>query len=227
MKKSSLAGTIVAGLFGLVVVSSAVTERREAAEREKAQAEKARADSIMATQNQLRQREADSILISLDPRRIRAVDQAQLTFLFRFGSRSAAPETYAAVMRERERRADSARAAQARIVAESRADGTADQALAESQRLTTIDGGKCTRGTRARARELAVRNPSWSSSTIATVMCRMIVIGMTAEQLRASWGAPDRINRSYGAGGSSEQWVFGRTYVYVDNGVVRSWQDSR
>ncbi|TAN12943.1 MAG: DUF4124 domain-containing protein [Burkholderiaceae bacterium] len=53
--------------------------------------------------------------------------------------------------------------------------------------------------------------------------------GMTAEQMRTSWGSPTSINRSVGSYGVHEQWVYrwsnGKTqYVYLQNGVVTSFQ---
>lgn len=56
-----------------------------------------------------------------------------------------------------------------------------------------------------------------------------VYVGMKAKDVRDSWGDPTVINRSAGAGGVHEQWVYRRSpgvtqYVYVDNGVVSSWQ---
>ena len=53
--------------------------------------------------------------------------------------------------------------------------------------------------------------------------------GMTAAQVRSSWGAPTKINQSTGSYGVHEQWVYDRgnfraQYVYLQNGVVTSFQ---
>lgn len=53
--------------------------------------------------------------------------------------------------------------------------------------------------------------------------------GMTAAQLRSSWGSPTKINKSVGSYGSHEQWIYDRgnfrsQYVYLENGVVTSFQ---
>lgn len=51
-------------------------------------------------------------------------------------------------------------------------------------------------------------------------------IGMTTCALYASWGIPDRENRSVGSWGTSIQHVYGRRqYVYSRNGRVTSFQD--
>jgi len=54
---------------------------------------------------------------------------------------------------------------------------------------------------------------------------KQVMIGMTKDDVIASWGRPDDINRSISASGTSEQWVYERgdydsQYVYFDNGVV-------
>lgn len=55
-----------------------------------------------------------------------------------------------------------------------------------------------------------------------------VTMGMTKAQVIAScFGKPQRINRTVTAGGSHEQMVYGSgTYIYLENGKVRSWQDS-
>lgn len=54
-----------------------------------------------------------------------------------------------------------------------------------------------------------------------------VSIGMTAEQVRQSnWGRPTSINRTSGAYGVHEQWVYGgRNYIYFENGRVSSIQN--
>lgn len=56
--------------------------------------------------------------------------------------------------------------------------------------------------------------------------------GMTPRQVRASWGAPHKINSSLHASGSTEQWIYYRDeqhiraqYVHFSNGVVSSVSD--
>jgi len=56
-----------------------------------------------------------------------------------------------------------------------------------------------------------------------------IQIGMSKSMVRASWGAPDDINRTVTVNTTSEQWVYGSlsdaTYVYFTNGIMTSFQD--
>ena len=57
-------------------------------------------------------------------------------------------------------------------------------------------------------------------------------VGMTARQVRASWGAPHKINVSHYASGVAEQWIYYRDeqhisaqYVHFQNGIVSSVSD--
>jgi hypothetical protein len=54
-----------------------------------------------------------------------------------------------------------------------------------------------------------------------------VSIGMTADQVRKSnWGRPSSINRSIGAYGVHEQWIYGGgNYIYLENGRVTSIQN--
>jgi outer membrane protein assembly factor BamE (lipoprotein component of BamABCDE complex) len=57
-------------------------------------------------------------------------------------------------------------------------------------------------------------------------------VGMTKDQVTRALGQPARVNRSVRANSVSEQWIYefsnGKTiYLYIDNGILRSFQDSR
>jgi hypothetical protein len=60
---------------------------------------------------------------------------------------------------------------------------------------------------------------------------KSLVVGMTPEQARESWGEPSKINSSGGIYGSSQQWIYRKRsatyYVYFDDGKLTSWQISR
>lgn len=68
---------------------------------------------------------------------------------------------------------------------------------------------------------------SWNPAIIEAIRSRNIKLGMTPEQVRLSWGNPERINRTVAANTVLEQWIYGRQYLYIENGKVRSFQDSR
>jgi regulator of replication initiation timing len=56
---------------------------------------------------------------------------------------------------------------------------------------------------------------------------KKIWIGMTYEMARESWGKPQEINRTVTALINHEQWVYGSTYLYFENGILTSYQTRR
>ena len=69
----------------------------------------------------------------------------------------------------------------------------------------------------------------WNKGILDAIKKHSIVMGMTKEQVKLSWGLPIDINRSVGSWGVHEQWVYGgrysRKYLYFENGKLTSWQD--
>jgi hypothetical protein len=75
---------------------------------------------------------------------------------------------------------------------------------------------------------LALKHPDWSDDAIAIVACHRVVVGMSQEQLLASWGRPEQVNRTVVGSSASDQLVYSdNNYVYIENGVVTSYQTSR
>jgi len=80
--------------------------------------------------------------------------------------------------------------------------------------------------------ELISRHPEWTTEMKTLVEEGKINIGMTEEQVLASWGRPKKINKNVGTWGVFEQWEYEAPspsysviyYVYFENGVVASWQ---
>ncbi|PKO40140.1 MAG: hypothetical protein CVU33_02975 [Betaproteobacteria bacterium HGW-Betaproteobacteria-6] len=62
------------------------------------------------------------------------------------------------------------------------------------------------------------------------ISLQRVLIGMTEAEVIRSWGRPDKVNRTRGAGYVSEQWVYERggisssQYLYFDNGILKSLQ---
>lgn len=81
---------------------------------------------------------------------------------------------------------------------------------------------------RAKVRRLLERHADWDQSVIATVACRKIRLGFTRDQVIAAWGRPYDVNRTTYSFGVHEQWVYGEyggSYVYFEDGVVRTIQN--
>jgi hypothetical protein len=99
-----------------------------------------------------------------------------------------------------------------------------------AQRYDQIVAMASCKPTRARITSLTTNHPDWEIGAVASVACRRIRIGMTAEQVRAAWGRPDDINRSVYSFGVHEQWVWedgdGIPYqfAYMEDGVLTSTQ---
>jgi hypothetical protein len=53
-------------------------------------------------------------------------------------------------------------------------------------------------------------------------------VGMTANEVRQAIGEPREINRSVNSNSISEQWVYSdNLFLYLDNGVLRSFQENK
>lgn len=51
--------------------------------------------------------------------------------------------------------------------------------------------------------------------------------GMPNELVILSIGEPDRVNTDSGSWGTRDQYVYGDSYLYFDNGILDSWQQTR
>ena len=62
------------------------------------------------------------------------------------------------------------------------------------------------------------------------ILAGKVILGMTAEEVRESWGAPDDINRISNVYKTSEQWVYRgdnykNSYLYFEDGILETIQD--
>lgn len=68
----------------------------------------------------------------------------------------------------------------------------------------------------------------YGERTADAIMKQEIFRGMSESALVESWGKPKEINSSVGSWGTHKQYVYGGgDYVYVENGIIESWQVSR
>lgn len=68
----------------------------------------------------------------------------------------------------------------------------------------------------AKSKRKADLTRKYGASTANLILQGKIRIGMTKKMCRDSWGEPDSINKSITTYGTSEQWVYGYSYVYFD-----------
>ena len=98
--------------------------------------------------------------------------------------------------------------------------------------LAAPERSQCEEATPARTAEVVRRHWGTPDTQMVAMLCRRIWRGMTAAQLRFSWGEPTTVNRSVGSWGTHEQWVYrsyygySASYVYVEDGKVTSYQTS-
>lgn len=66
----------------------------------------------------------------------------------------------------------------------------------------------------------------YGSSNGTLIAQGKVRIGMTSEMCRDAWGSPHDINRTTGAWGVHEQWVYSSgTYLYFEDGILTSIQN--
>lgn len=80
--------------------------------------------------------------------------------------------------------------------------------------------------------EEMTRRELLTGNDVSLVQNKQIQRGMSQCALYASWGKPDKENRTVFAGGIHIQHIYNtgyrnikRSYVYTENGRVTSWQD--
>jgi hypothetical protein len=85
----------------------------------------------------------------------------------------------------------------------------------------------------AKALKICQRHADWETWECLDVARKVVVIGMRGDQVRASWGSPESVNRTVvpsivtGRDRVSEQWVYASDYVYLTDGRVDAIQTSR
>jgi hypothetical protein len=93
--------------------------------------------------------------------------------------------------------------------------------------LLTYAKSDCKHPSSTKITRAIAKHPDWEDRSIEAIACGSIMMGMTGDEVRASWGAPEHINSTQLSSYLSEQWVYASDYVYLENGVVTSWQSSR
>ena len=70
-------------------------------------------------------------------------------------------------------------------------------------------------------------NPSTDSNIKNEILNGRVLIGMTKDEVVASWGKPDHINSTVTRSADREQWVYYGTYLYFDGDRLTSYQQRR
>lgn len=77
--------------------------------------------------------------------------------------------------------------------------------------------------------ELKSKAPQTSEKAIAAIRANRVFLGMTAAEVRLSWGKPARINTTATEHSISEQWIYEarNSYLYLKDGKLIALQDTR
>lgn len=98
------------------------------------------------------------------------------------------------------------------------------RAIKEDKERKLAEDAKYTKA----GKRIHAKHPEWDADDCNTIGKHEIRVGMTADQVRAAWGRPYRINHTSNAYAESEQWVMhelGNSYVYFENGICTTIQN--
>ena len=88
----------------------------------------------------------------------------------------------------------------------------------------TICLAVCLIGCLSHKQQYVDANPDLSPTIKNHILNGEVVIGMTEEQVEASWGCPSRQHQSFSHGLSTKTWVYGHSgyyrYFHFQNGKV-------
>ena len=227
-----LKATITVIVVALIVAAVLHKNRMLRQETEDSARAARRADSLKVAQEMAVRARADSLIRAASARTAKSLGEEDLSLALGVALADSTQSRAAGILQEEKDRREKARAEEERrAAAAAEAQGLRDRIqsiLSITKGEQTIDGTSCKKATYARVENIVRRHPTWSDDEIALVACGFIRTGMTAEQLIESWGRPEDINRTVTSLGVSEQWVYNSPYgpyVYLDGGVVTSWQD--
>ena len=77
----------------------------------------------------------------------------------------------------------------------------------------------------SKAGKLCKAHPTWIKEDCELIAKGKVHIGMTKEQAIAAWGNPGDINRTTSSFGVHEQWVYGSSYLYFEDGILTTVQN--
>ena len=82
-----------------------------------------------------------------------------------------------------------------------------------------------------KGQKIKTAHSSWSNEDCNTIANKKIHIGMTADQVKAAWGRPYKINETTFSSVTKEQWVMhdsiNSSYLYFENGILTAMQQSK
>lgn len=98
----------------------------------------------------------------------------------------------------------------------------------EDRKARRIEAWNLTQEAKAKRRkDYLAAHPELKIEVKEAILNGEVLIGMTAEQVTAAIGAPKRTEILKNTNGLHEQWVYSSSYLYFDNGVLTSLQQSQ
>lgn len=106
--------------------------------------------------------------------------------------------------------------------------GVAQAAAIQTQAAVVARPANLARLKRPAVREACKKHSDWTMEACQTIDAKEVMIGMTENQVLLAWGKPPTVNVTTSSSHQHEQWVYGSgSYIYLDDGVVRTMQNSR
>ena len=97
--------------------------------------------------------------------------------------------------------------------------------IAEYQRKLKLAEEKVKEEKKAKADYKTGLIKKYGATNAQRILENKFWIGMTDKMAKESLGNPDDINRTVGSWGVNEQWIYGNTYLYFENGILTSYQN--
>ena len=96
---------------------------------------------------------------------------------------------------------------------------------AERQRKIDEQKAKDAEAQKKYKERLARLTKKYGKATAEEIMQGYVRIGWNKEKCTESWGKPKSVNTTTGSWGVHEQWVYGDSYLYFENGVLTAIQN--
>jgi hypothetical protein len=101
-----------------------------------------------------------------------------------------------------------------------------DECFQQSAELEKKEAERLVFETEAQKKQLAASKAAQEKQAREWRKRGGVSIGMSQKQvLGSNWGRPEHVNRTITARGVREQWVYGRSYLYFEDGVLTTIQN--
>jgi len=78
-----------------------------------------------------------------------------------------------------------------------------------------------------RRKKYVEEHPALKPEFVDVILKGTVCLGMSREDVQASWGPPNRVFEQASITGKLEQWQYSNMYLYFQDGVLTTWQNFR